>query len=165
METNTTCTIKHSIDDVDSRIEENNKLLLDTISDERQLDKEYIGWKACKNSHGEYRIIKLIIPIDAQFLMAIDDEYFMCNRKHRSNKAIVVDIQLPIIDEEISTSATEHTSYSFVHENNIIPYEIGKIITSEYDPNPMHGCAKGIHWYKERKSAFIHFPNNTNKNK
>jgi hypothetical protein len=150
---------KHCIDGKTVRHEKDGNIVIDTISEERDKAKEYIGWKICKNDKNEYRIVKLRIPTEAEFLMAIDDEYFSCYRKHRSNFAIVEDIQLPLQYEEQSVSDAEPEVYSYVYENCKTAYKIGEMVRSDkYDTDITSGCAKGIHWYKERKYAFQHIP-------
>lgn len=151
-------TVTHSINDDIIRQQTDGKVITDVITDKLKIKEDIIGWKICKNSNGEYRIVKLKIPKTANYLMAIDDEYFMCYRKHRSNVAIVIDIQLPELYDEISVSYTEQCAYSFVFESTPMCYKIGNIVTSNYSDNVTIGCAEGIHWYKERKYAFVHIP-------
>ena len=54
----------------------------------------------CKNSKNENRIVKL--GVDGKIVTTIDEEYFMNCKKERANSAIVLDIQLPDLDNEIS---------------------------------------------------------------
>jgi hypothetical protein len=147
----------HTIDGKIVRKERDGKVIVDKLS-EKKLTTFLIGWKVCKNAEGHFRIVKLKIPESAQYLMAIDEEFFMCYRKHRSDIAEVLDIQLPLFNEEVSVADTEREAYSCVYNDNSLTYKINSTVTSEYDSDENNGCAKGIHWYKERKYAFRHIP-------
>lgn len=147
----------HTIDGKIMRKERDGKIIVDKLN-EKKSNKHLIGWKVCKNADGHFRIVKLRIPESAQYLMAIDEEFFMCYRKHRSNLAEVLDIQLPTMNEEISVADSEREAYTCVYTDKSLTYKIDSVISSEYDDNENNGCAKGIHWYKERKYAFRHIP-------
>lgn len=147
----------HTIDGKIVRKERNGKIIVDKLSEEKS-NRSLIGWKVCKNTDGHFRIVKLRIPESAQYLMAIDEEFFMCYRKHRSNFAEVLDIQLPTPNEEISIADSEREAYTCVYNDKSVTYKIDGVVSSEYDDDVNNGCAKGIHWYKERKYAFRHIP-------
>lgn len=157
-ETNGKYSTTHAIDDRIIRHEEDKKVIMDEISEKKNKKEDIIGWKTCKNNIGEFRIVKLKIPKTANYLMAIDSEYFMCFRKHRSNVAIVLDIQEPTLYEEKSVVDIETSAYSCVFEDGGIEYKLGEIVESKYDTDMTNGCSEGIHWYKERKYAFKHIP-------
>jgi hypothetical protein len=116
-----------------------------------------IGYKVAKSAQGELRIIKLGITPDAQIVRPIDEEYFINHNKERCNKAIVMDIQLPIKEEEISVVPTESVAYSYVYKSgkNDFNYKIGtEVIPDAFEPNEYIGCAQGIHYFQNRLDVF-----------
>ena len=116
-----------------------------------------IGWKVGKSVEGEQRIIKLGIMPDAQIVRPIDEEYFITYNKERCDKAIVMDIQLPNMDEEISVVPNELVAYSYVYksfETNFC-YKVGEqVIPDSFNLDENIGCAQGIHYFQNRLDLF-----------
>lgn len=155
---NTNKTIKYG-DNIVFKKEE-NKILIDKLNrTKRKTDEFVIGYKVAKSINDEIRIIKLGIPPDANIVSPIDIEYFVNGYKERCDKAIVMDIQLPIIDTEISVVPNENVAYSYIYEPNSIQnyfeYKIGQeVIPDTFDSNEDIGCSNGIHYYQDRKVLF-----------
>jgi len=116
-----------------------------------------IGYKVAKSARGDLRIIKLGITPDAQIVRPIDEEYFITNNKERCDKAIVMDIQLPIKEEEISVVPEESVAYSYVYKSGKtdFDYKIGsEVIPDSFNPDEDVGCANGIHYFQSRLDLF-----------
>jgi hypothetical protein len=116
-----------------------------------------IGYKVAKSAQGELRIIKLGITPDAQIVVPIDEDYFINLNKERCDKAIVMDIQLPIKEEEISVVPEEMVAYSYVYKSGKtdFDYKIGtEVIPDGFEPNEDIGCAQGIHYFQSRLNVF-----------
>jgi len=96
---------------------EDNNVKVDLLERKtRKTDEFIIGYKVAKSISGEIRIVKLAIPPDAQIARPIDSEYFINLNKQRASKAIVLDIQLPIKDKEISVVPEEKVAYSYIYK-------------------------------------------------
>jgi len=125
------------------------------------LDNEYIiGWKVAKNVNGEIRIIKLSMNNQSKIVTPINEEIFIHGKKARSNYAIVLDIQLPILDEEISVVPNEMIAYSYVYckDENKFEYHAGKeVYPDSFDENENIGCGNGIHFYLSKSELFQHY--------
>ncbi len=138
----------------------NDKVLVDKISNIKIKDEIIIGWKVAKSPNGEKRIIKLAIPADAQIIKAIDDEYFSTRGKERCDKAIVMDIQLPDEQDEISVVPHEKQAFSYIFtgsELNSKPFEYNlgqEIVPDLFDTNEDKSCTHGIHFYRDRQLVF-----------
>jgi hypothetical protein len=116
-----------------------------------------IGWKVGKSVEGEQRIIKLGIMPDAQIVRPIDEEYFIAHNKERCDKAIVMDIQLPIVDKEISVVPNEMVAYSYVYksEKTNFDYKVGQeVIPDSFNSDENIGCAQEIHYFQNRIDLF-----------
>jgi hypothetical protein len=116
-----------------------------------------IGWKVAKSIEGEKRIIKLGIIPDAKIVRPIDEEYFITYNKERCDKAIVMDIQLPIADTEISVIPNEMVAYSYVYKSDItnFDYKVGQeVIPDSFNSDENIGCAQGIHYFQNRMDLF-----------
>ena len=116
-----------------------------------------IGYKVAKSVKGELRIVKLCITTDAQIIIPIDEEYFINHCKERCDKAIVMDIQLPNKNEEISVVPNEMVAYSYVYKSgkNVFEYKIGnEVIADSFNSNEDIGCAQGIHYFQSRSNLF-----------
>ncbi len=151
-------TIKEILEINDKVVYEKDEeeVLIDSISNLTLKDDDLIiGWKITKNINGEYRIIKLGIPVDAEKLKPVHEEFFVTREKERSNKAIVMDIQLPV-KEEISVVPKEMVAYSFVYsDTNKFEYKVGcEVIPDTFCSDPAQSCASGIHYYRDRNSIF-----------
>jgi len=114
-----------------------------------------IGYKVAKSANGELRIVKLGITTDAQIVVPIDEEYFINHNKERCDKAIVMDIQYPNREEEISVVPYEMIAYSYIYENNNFDYKVGmEVIPDAFNSNEDVGCAQGIHYFQSRLDVF-----------
>jgi hypothetical protein len=116
-----------------------------------------IGYKVAKSANGELRVIKLGITTDAQIAIPIDEHYFINYCKERCNKAIVMDIQLPIKNEEISVVPNEIVAYSYIFKSgkNDFNYKVGtEVIPDSFNPDEDIGCANGIHYFQSRENLF-----------
>ena len=135
---------------------ENNNVLIDTINEIESKEDIIIGWKAAKSIDNKVRIIKLAIPIDAKKIRPIDKEFFYTKGKERCNKAIVMDIQLPMEEDEISLVPSEMSAYSYIfNENGRFVYTIGKeVVPDTFDEDENESCTHGIHFYRNRQSVF-----------
>jgi hypothetical protein len=133
-----------------------DKVLVDKLSNLSLRTEMLIGWKAAKNANGEKRIIKLGICPEAKIIKPIDEEYYLNHQKERTNEAIVMDIQLPDEQDEISVVPHETSAYSFVYSpDNRFEYPIGQLVKpDEFDENPDFGCTKGIHFFRDRTTLF-----------
>jgi len=131
------------------------EVLVDNINNMKIRNDIMIVWKAVKTESGEWRVLKLAIHPDAQILRPIDKEYFNTYDKMRCDRAIVLDIQLPVKDEEISMVPDEKEVNSCVYKNTILKYIVGQeVIPDSYDANPDIGCSNGIHFFVNRTSVF-----------
>jgi len=116
-----------------------------------------IGWKVGKSIENELRIIKLGIIPDAQIIRPIDEEYFISHNKERCDKAIVMDIQLPIENEEISVVPNELEAYSYIYKstNTNFKYKIGQeVLPDSFNFDENISCAQGIHFFQNRIDVF-----------
>ena len=116
-----------------------------------------IGWKVGKSIENELRIIKLGIIPDAQIIRPIDEEYFISHNKERCDKAIVMDIQLPIENEEISVVPNELEAYSYIYKstNTNFKYKIGQeVFPDSFNFDENISCAQGIHFFQNRIDVF-----------
>lgn len=124
-------------------------------------DEFVIGWKIAKSAGGELRIIKLGIQPEAKKIRPIDEEYFITFGKERCEKAIVMDIQLPDYEKEISVVPEELSAFSYVYrtEPNLkFEYKVGsEVFPDKFDPNEDIGCSQGIHYYRDRSKVFKAF--------
>lgn len=119
-----------------------------------------IGWKVAKSNSGELRIVKLGILPDAIIVRPVDEEYFITGGKERCDKAIVMDIQLPIKDNEISVVPEERSVYSYIYNYNYSSFEYnvgGEVIPDSFDSNEDKGCANGIHYFRNRLDVFKNY--------
>lgn len=134
---------------------ENNIILVDSINNMKIRDDILIGWKAVKNEYGDWRIIKLGIYPDAMVIRPMNEEFFNTFDKERCDKAIVMDIQLPTKDEEISIISEEKQAISCIYNKKPLIYILGQeVIPDSYDNNPDNGCSNGIHFFRNRMSVF-----------
>lgn len=116
-----------------------------------------VGWKVAKSDTGELRIVKLGIFHDATIVRPVDEEYFITGGKERCDKAIVMDIQLAIKDNEISVVPEETSVYSYIYSPNSSRFEYnvgGEVIPNLFDSNEDKGCANGIHYFRNRLDVF-----------
>ena len=137
------------------------QVLIDKLSNIRISNEIIIGWKAVKNANGEKRILKLGIPPDARTVIPIDEEYYLNNQKERADQAIVMDIQMPDEEDEISVVPHEIVAYSYVYSNGPrFEYKIGQLVKPDgYNDNPDVGCAKGIHFFRTKANLFKSYIN------
>jgi len=142
--------------------EDDEEVKVDVVRKKR-VDDIIIGWKVAKSSSGELRIVKLAIPLDAETVMSIDPEFFSTRGKERCSKALVMDIQLCVQEEEISVVPDEKVAYSYLYQRQApLAYTIGSEITPDmFDPNPNESCSQGIHFYQNRNDVFDVYVNGT----
>ena len=140
---------------------EGDQVLVNTLENNTVNNDEFIiGWKIAKSESGEFRIIKLGILPDAIKIKPIDHEYFISHGKERCNKAIVMDIQLPDREKEISVVPEETNAYSFVFKpfNQKFKYDVGsEVYPDSFSQDENIGCAPGIHYFKNRETVFKAF--------
>jgi len=136
--------------------EEENRVTVDLLRRTRKENEIVIGWKVAKSESGELRLVKLGIPVDAEMVMAIDYEFFHTRGKERCNKAIVMDIQLVVPEEEVSVVPHEMIAYSFLYRGDVpFPYTVGSLVVpDEFNPDQNESCTKGIHFYQNRQDVF-----------
>ena len=121
---------------------------------DNKLNDILICYKLCKNSKNENRIVKLGIPVDGKIVKTIDEEYFMNCEKERANSAIILDIQLPDLDNEISVVPKEISCFSCVY-NKKLEYKVGKMVYPDnFCEDDSLGCAEGIHFHRNRRAVF-----------
>jgi hypothetical protein len=132
-----------------------NQLIVDT----RKRSESVIGWKTCQLPNGQFCIVKLLIPVDADIVFPVASDYFNSYKKYRCNKAVVIDIQKPLIDREEKVTEFDH-AVTTVHKGTAkIIYRIGaEIIPDGYDNNPENSCTHGIHFHRDRNYAFKWIP-------
>ena len=138
---------------------EENTVTVDVIQRTRKENEIVIGWKVVKSVNGELRILKLGIPEDADIVLPIDGEFFQTRGKERCNRAIVMDIQKAVKEEEISVVPDEMIAYSYLftgNENNPpFSYKVGSAVVPDFfDPNENESCTGGIHFYRNRNHVF-----------
>ena len=138
-----------------------DQVLVDKLSKLRLSNEMIIGWKAVKNANGEKRILKLGIPSDARTVIPIDEEYYLNNQKERTDQAIVMDIQMPDEQDEISVVPHETEAYSYVYSNGPrFEYKIGQLVKPNgFDANPDVGCSQGIHFFRSKSNLFKSYIN------
>lgn len=143
-----------SIDDKTVFKKENSIVVIDTITSKRDEYEYIIGWKLGKSESGKNRIIKLGIPPDCKIVMPITDDFFILHRKERCDKAIVLDIQEPLLDEIKSVVPQEKSAYSCIADKSVI-YSIGSYVYPDsFDNNIETSCTNGIHFHRNRKAVF-----------
>ncbi len=137
------------------------QVLIDKLSNIRLSNEMLIGWKAVKNANGEKRVLKLGIPPDARTVIPIDEEYYLNNQKERADQAIVMDIQMPDEEDEISVVPHETVAYSYVYSNGPrFEYKIGQLVKPDgFNDSPDVGCAKGIHFFRSKANLFKSYIN------
>jgi hypothetical protein len=144
---------------------ENDQVLVDQLKRFKIKDEIVIGWKVAKSIDGdEHRILKLMIPVDAKIVQPVDREFFSTRGKVRCSKAIVMDIQLPLKNGEVSCVPREMSAYSYVYEKDRpFVYHVGKeVIPDEFDENEDLSCTNGIHFYHDRDIVFEQFLDHLN---
>jgi hypothetical protein len=154
------------IDDELKYLLEGDEVKVDLLDNKKRTNDEgIVVYKIAKSEHGDLRIVKLFIPPDAKIVRPIDSEYFITFGKERCDKAIVMDIQLPIKDEEQSVVPEEMTAYSYVHKingSNNFEYKVGQeVYPDSFNPDENIGCANGLHFYQDRLTVFKAFIDNT----
>jgi hypothetical protein len=144
-----------SVDNATVYKKENNKVVLDLLTAKHDTVHEYIiGWKVAKNDKDEYRIVKLGIPNDSKVVMPVSSDYFALHRKERCDKAIVLDIQEPLLDEIKSVVPHERIAYSCISDKLSI-YSIGSVVVPDgFDDNTDISCTNGIHFHRNRRAVF-----------
>ena len=134
---------------------ENNLIKLDLITPKYKSMENIIGYKLCRNSNGENRIVKLFIPNDAKIVMPIGSDFIKTNFKERASKAIVMDIMLPDANNNISVVPTEKVAYSFVYgDGTEFKYKVGhEVYPDSFDNNEANTCGNGIHFFRDKSSV------------
>ena len=113
------------------------EVLIDTINNVKIRDTILIVWKAVKTEYGEWRVLKLALHPDAQYVRPIDELYWDTFEKERCDRAIVMDIQLPVKNEEISMVPQEMEVVSCVFKNTVLKYKVGQEVKPDsYDSDP-----------------------------
>ena len=98
-------------------------------------EDEFIGWKKADN-----HIVKLLIPTEAKRSSAT-------TRKCRCSKAKVLAIY------ELDGTESKDTEVKSNYDNSFI-YKVGEIVeVIDFDENRWEECAKGIHFFMQRKEA------------
>lgn len=159
--------IKKSVhfDNEQQYLQKGDQVKIDLINQgNKKNGDEIIGYKIAKSKTGELRIVKLFIPPDAKIVRPIDKDYFISFNKERSDKAIVMDIQLPIKDKEISVVPEETTAYSYIYKinnTNSFEYKVGQeVYPDSFNSDENIGCGSGIHYYQNRNNIFRIFMKN-----
>ena len=151
-----------SIDDELKYLLEGDEVKVDTLENKtRNVEEGFIAYKIAKSEQGDLRIVKLFVPPDAKVIRPIDEEYFINFGKERCDKAIVMDIQLPIKDNEISVVPEEMVAYSYIHKingTNSFEYKVGQeVYPDNFNSDENIGCGSGIHFYQDRLTVFKAF--------
>ena len=98
-------------------------------------EDEFIGWKKADN-----HIVKLLIPTDAKRRSSI-------GRKCRCSKAKVLEIF------NLDGTVAEEREVKSNYDNSFI-YRVGETVeVADFDENRWEECAKGIHFFMQRKEA------------
>lgn len=153
------------IDDELKYLLEGDEVKVDTLENKtRKSEEGFIAYKIAKSKEGELRIVKLFVPPDAKVVRPIDEEYFINFGKERCDKAIVMDIQLPVKDNEISLVPEEMVAYSYIHKingTNSFEYNVGQeVFPDDFNPDENIGCGKGLHFFQGRLTVFKAFIDN-----
>jgi hypothetical protein len=135
-----------------------NKIIIDTISPPITSRDMVIGWKVGKSNLDyevlQLRIIKLGIPYDARRLIPISEDYFASCRKERCDRAFVLDIQEPNLDEQITVVPKEKLAKSYIYDK-ITYYKVGELVLPDgFSDNPDSSCDQGIHYHRDRRAVF-----------
>lgn len=138
---------------------EGDEVKVDTLENKKKKNEEgFIAYKVAKSENGDLRIVKLFIPPDAKVVRPIDEEYFINFGKERCDKAIVMDIQLPIKDNEISVVPEEMIAYSYIHKingSNGFQYNVGQeVYPDDFNLDENIGCGAGLHFFQDRLTIF-----------
>jgi hypothetical protein len=115
------------------------------------------GWKLVKNERGAHRVLKIAIPPDATVVCAVDSDHLVARQKKRCDRCMVVDLQYPKKDEEVSVVPAEKTAVSCVYTETAQPfvYVVGQIAEPHAFSDDTHeGCAPGIHFFTDRSAIF-----------
>jgi hypothetical protein len=117
-------------------------------------------------------IVKLAIPPGSRVHLPMEKPYIGSRRKCRTEKAVVIDIQAPILDRQVSLiSDGYYDAITAVYPGAKTIYTYGDEASPDGFDTTDTLCAKGIHYYEEhnRQSAFAewipgfaHLPDNTN---
>ena len=98
-------------------------------------EDEFIGWKKADN-----HIVKLLIPSDAKRSSST-------GRKCRCSKAKVLEIF------NLDGTIAEEREVKSNYDNSFI-YKVGETVeVADFDENRWEECAKGIHFFMQRKEA------------
>lgn len=159
--------IKKSIefDDELKYLLEGDEVKVDMLENKPRKNNEgFVAYKIAKSENDDLRIVKLFVPPDAKVIRPIDEEYFISFGKERCDKAIVMDIQLPIKDNEISVVPDEMIAYSYIHKingTNSFEYKVGQEVYPDgFDSDENTSCGKGLHFFQDRIKVFKAFVDN-----
>ena len=137
------------------------EVLIDSINNVKIRDTILIVWKAVKTESGEWRVLKLALHPDAQCVRPIDELYWDTYEKERCDRAIVMDIQLPVKDKEISLVPEEMEVVSCIYANTVLKYKVGQEVKPDsYESDPDKGCSHGIHYFRNRSAVFAAYIDN-----
>lgn len=94
----------------------------------------------------DYVIVSLRIPSDAKRSAA-------GGRKCRCDKAQVIAIEQAVSKYERTTIRTARSAHDFAFK-----YRVGEeVFVTNFDENPWHECAPGIHFFMNKKEALLYF--------
>lgn len=164
-------------DDIKYEEDEKGQVTVDELNQPlKERQEMMIGWKVVKMGLGssssssssasssvdsEFRILKLGIPVEAEVIIPIESDYCLNGGKMRCSQCIVMDIQLPLRDEEKSVVPDEMTAHSCLYDDKITNYRVGQTVYPDaFDRNTKKSCTAGIHFFKHRATVFDTYLNN-----
>jgi hypothetical protein len=106
-------------------------------------------------------IVKMAIPPFTRIHMAVDEDWAWSGRKCRFNGCIVLDIQRPIKDQEISLWSTGvYDAISAIHTDTRVIYSIGGSPLPHEFSQSTNTCDAGLHGYESnnRNAVFTWIP-------
>ena len=147
-------TTEISVDDLEVYRKHNSHVLIDKLTLPRTRFEFVIGWKLAKSENGQNRIVKLCIPPEALIVMPISEDFFGLCQKERSDRAMVLDIEQPLLDQNLSVVPQERQAISCIADQSIVYIAGQEVRPDRFDPDPSKSCAAGIHFHRNRRAVF-----------
>ena len=78
----------------------------------------------------------------------------MSCRKERCDRAFVLDIQEPNLDEQLTVVPKEKLAKSYIYDK-ITYYKVGELVLPDgFSDNLDLACGQGIHYHRDRRAVF-----------
>lgn len=130
-----------------------DEVSVNMLTEDKKINhSEIIGWKTAALPSGEYCIVKLLIPGDAEIVAPVYNDSTNPYLKYRCSKAYVIGLYKLSIDEE---KLDEQIAYSWVYKGKRAVYKIGQLVFPDmFDRDTNRTCTGGIHFHTDRMLAF-----------